>query len=254
MNKLVITLVVTAFVTVGLFLIFLEINTIKTTSIENELFKEKIQQLALIKGFPIEGFSADIYLNSYENLKAEDFDTVESLEGKYEFKDGQLIFRRNPTPGDIQTFSSAERTISSMGYTTLLRNLRNRLGNKPVEEVVSLLNFKASNFEECVKAGNPVMESYPMQCRSNGKTFVQIVLSKNELIKLGQFIKERYKTQNYEIISVQNKDWSDSCLGISEGKMCAQVITPGYLITLKLIDGEYFLRSDEALNIIKEDI
>lgn len=30
-----------------------------------------------------------------------------------------------------------------------------------------------SNFEECAKAGNPVMESYPEQCRANGQTFVK---------------------------------------------------------------------------------
>jgi hypothetical protein len=30
-----------------------------------------------------------------------------------------------------------------------------------------------TNFEECIKAGNPAMESYPRQCRANGKTFVE---------------------------------------------------------------------------------
>ena len=32
-----------------------------------------------------------------------------------------------------------------------------------------------TNFEECVAAGNPVMESYPRQCRAGGRTFVEIV-------------------------------------------------------------------------------
>ncbi|HLC96580.1 MAG TPA: eight-cysteine-cluster domain-containing protein [Candidatus Nanoarchaeia archaeon] len=30
-----------------------------------------------------------------------------------------------------------------------------------------------TNFEECVAAGNPVMESYPRQCSANGQTFVE---------------------------------------------------------------------------------
>jgi len=30
-----------------------------------------------------------------------------------------------------------------------------------------------TNFEECVAAGNPVMESYPRQCRHNGQTFAE---------------------------------------------------------------------------------
>jgi len=34
---------------------------------------------------------------------------------------------------------------------------------------------KITTFEECAKAGNPVMESYPRQCRAGGETFVEIV-------------------------------------------------------------------------------
>lgn len=30
-----------------------------------------------------------------------------------------------------------------------------------------------TNFEECVAAGNPVMESYPRQCSADGQTFVE---------------------------------------------------------------------------------
>lgn len=30
-----------------------------------------------------------------------------------------------------------------------------------------------TDFESCVAAGNPVMESYPRQCRANGETFVE---------------------------------------------------------------------------------
>lgn len=30
-----------------------------------------------------------------------------------------------------------------------------------------------NNFEECIAAGNPAMESYPRQCRANGITFVE---------------------------------------------------------------------------------
>lgn len=33
--------------------------------------------------------------------------------------------------------------------------------------------FNVSNFEECVAAGNPVMESYPRQCRHGEKSFTE---------------------------------------------------------------------------------
>lgn len=34
---------------------------------------------------------------------------------------------------------------------------------------------EVTNFDECVAAGNPVMESYPRQCRANDQTFVEEV-------------------------------------------------------------------------------
>jgi len=44
-----------------------------------------------------------------------------------------------------------------------------------------------TNFEECVLAGNPVMESYPRQCRHQDQTFVEYIgneLEKEDLIRL----------------------------------------------------------------------
>lgn len=32
---------------------------------------------------------------------------------------------------------------------------------------------RITNFEECAAAGNPVMESYPRQCRADGRLFVE---------------------------------------------------------------------------------
>lgn len=34
-------------------------------------------------------------------------------------------------------------------------------------------NSDVTSFDECVALGNPVMESYPRQCRHNGVTFVE---------------------------------------------------------------------------------
>lgn len=33
--------------------------------------------------------------------------------------------------------------------------------------------LEVTNFEECVQAGNPVMESYPRQCRAGDELFVE---------------------------------------------------------------------------------
>lgn len=36
-----------------------------------------------------------------------------------------------------------------------------------------IIQKTVANFDECAAAGNPVMESYPRQCRANGKNFVE---------------------------------------------------------------------------------
>ena len=44
-----------------------------------------------------------------------------------------------------------------------------------------------TNFDECVAAGNPVMESYPRRCNANGQTFTENIgneLEKADLIKI----------------------------------------------------------------------
>jgi len=48
-----------------------------------------------------------------------------------------------------------------------------------------LNNKNITNFEECIQAGNPVMESYPRQCRSKaGETFVEEIGNELEKIDL----------------------------------------------------------------------
>lgn len=41
--------------------------------------------------------------------------------------------------------------------------------------LASCTRQEITSFEECVKAGNPVMESYPPKCSANGKTFTQVI-------------------------------------------------------------------------------
>ena len=39
--------------------------------------------------------------------------------------------------------------------------------------------IRITNFEECINAGYPVMESYPRQCAANGETYVEIIVNQN---------------------------------------------------------------------------
>ena len=52
----------------------------------------------------------------------------------------------------------------------------------PDEETEEPSDITITNFDECVAAGNPVMESYPRQCiDSDGQTFVEEVMMQDEL-------------------------------------------------------------------------
>ena len=43
-------------------------------------------------------------------------------------------------------------------------------------------NLKVDNFEQCLKAGNPVMESYPRQCKTPaGKIFIEQLTNKEKI-------------------------------------------------------------------------
>jgi len=91
---------------------------------QTELFRDEIVRAGVERvGQPIEGFSAQIFLEAFPGLIAEDFDGVETLEGINKFKNGELKYER--TKGNPVT--SAEDTISEEGYSTFLKNLSSRL-------------------------------------------------------------------------------------------------------------------------------
>jgi|LWDU01.1.fsa_nt_gi hypothetical protein len=59
-----------------------------------------------------------------------------------------------------------------------------KIVNTPVEKIVSDIDEPIiSNFEECIAAGNPAMESHPRQCRtSDGQHFVEDISIQSKLL------------------------------------------------------------------------
>lgn len=50
-----------------------------------------------------------------------------------------------------------------------------------------------------------------------------------------------------EVVKVEDEEWPDACLGLpDEGEMCAQVVTPGFRITLEVNGQTYVLHTDES--------
>lgn len=109
-----------------------------------EYFGERIFNLGTADGLiPIEGFDANLLMGEFPALKPGDFEGVEAFEGHYEVRGGEIAFVRE----NAQPVSSAERTVSTEGYGTLLENLADRLGIKvedgeDVEEILSIINTR----------------------------------------------------------------------------------------------------------------
>lgn len=75
--------------------------------------------------------------------------------------------------------------LAAFIFSTLLVLVLNTKKEKVLEPIQ---NSTANNFEECLAAGYPVLESYPRQCKTlNGQTFVENIgnmLEKTELITM----------------------------------------------------------------------
>jgi hypothetical protein len=57
--------------------------------------------------------------------------------------------------------------------------------------------------------------------------------------------------ENVEIVEFEQVEWPDACLGVpQEGQACAQVITPGFRVTLEVNGQQYELRSDQEGKLI----
>lgn len=92
-------------------------------------------------GQPIEGFDANLLIKAFPGLVAQDFDRVETFEGRYEIRGGEAVFVR----GQDQPISSAESTVSEKGFATLLKNLSFRLkmpvgSESEIDSIVDTIN------------------------------------------------------------------------------------------------------------------
>ena len=58
--------------------------------------------------------------------------------------------------------------------------------------------------------------------------------------------------EEIEVVGAEHREWLNACLGLAEeGEACAEVITPGWEITLRAAGEEYVFRTDEAGDVIR---
>jgi len=60
--------------------------------------------------------------------------------------------------------------------------------------------------------------------------------------------------ENIQIQNVEKMNWPDSCLGLPEGdEVCAQALTPGWLLTFNINNQEYKYRVDSTGTVIRQE-
>lgn len=58
--------------------------------------------------------------------------------------------------------------------------------------------------------------------------------------------------EEIEVVEAEQREWSDACLGLGKAdEACAQVITPGWEITVRAGGEEYVFRTDEEGDAIR---
>lgn len=120
------------------------------------------------------------------------------------------------------------------------------------------------NFEDCIKAGNPVMESFPAKCRTaDGREFVQVLppdgngTPPEDLNQPGfeavRKVKARVaeqdgsRVEDVVIVEVVERTWPDGCLGLpAVGESCIAVVTPGYRVKAQVRGMDYVYRTDQT--------
>jgi hypothetical protein len=60
--------------------------------------------------------------------------------------------------------------------------------------------------------------------------------------------------ENIQITKVEQMDWPNGCLGLPQGdEVCAEVITPGWLLTFNINGQEYRYRVDKTGTVIRQE-
>jgi len=132
---------------------------------------------------------------------------------------------------------------------------------------------QVTNFEECITAGNPAMESYPRQCRHKDQTFTETIGTPTSadnappgslhnlpvpdaVAAVRTYVASELGLSEGIVIvlSAYEKQWPNACLGLAtEDEACAQVITPGYEVTLQAGGKQYVYHTNSDGTSLREN-
>jgi len=136
------------------------------------------------------------------------------------------------------------------------------------------------SFADCIAAGNPVLESFPEQCRTaDGQLFTNTVTgvavgepvgevteptrTPNDTERAAAMEAVRAQTakdfgipvEQVDVLAVTAHEWPDGCLGLATAdEMCIMMITYGYEITVAAGTDTAVYRTDQTGAVVRKDV
>ncbi|MFO7710664.1 MAG: DUF333 domain-containing protein [Candidatus Woesearchaeota archaeon] len=108
-----------------------------------------------------------------------------------------------------------------------------------------------SSFDECVQAGNPVMESYPRQCEANGEVFVENLSFEERCENLyeGEWLDEHQECEGISENQCQELGGSfDDCASACRHDPDAEICTKQCVFVCEVGSGTNETESDNTSN------
>ncbi len=82
----------------------------------------------------------------------------------------------------------------------------------------------------------------------------QLPADVEQLVKEELSMETGIPVEEIEVLDAEYTEWPDACLGLAEpDEQCAQVITPGWRVTVRAEGQEYVVRTDEFGTTVRID-
>ena len=185
---------------------------------------------------------------------------------------------KTPLPGGLPTPTSAATSLEPVTLriaTAAQADLAQRLG-LPAEAVTLLSVTPAQWPDACLGLPAPdeacaemIVEGFRVVLEAEGRTYTYRTDREGQHMRLEnlspstppaveaaqRYLAERLGLRDpsaVAVIGVEEVTWPDACLGLSRpGEMCAQVLTPGYRITLEAAGQRYTLHTNPTGSVIR---